>query len=439
MTPAFRVLLVGQTDAKENGIYNPQAGPWTRTVDADLASEVGGAVVDVARGNRWQGTTWQTTFRSFADSFAATNQWWYQLLNSSNGLIPTVDYCTTPANGNINLATGGLLTIDGRVTVAGDRVLVTNQTLPAENGIYIASAGAWVRSSEARTAVALAGAMVTIAKGVTLSGTQWATAFFGTATIDTTPMIWGQIMRSDRAPLGTGTAALPTLYFASDTNTGIFTDPAVPDMIGFSTNGTENMRLVGNVSYKGVASWPIPGMSANTFLGGALVGCNQAHWRFSADALGPSIQLGKTRGTFAAPIINNSNDTLGGIIFYGYDGATFNIAGRLNGQADGAPVASSGNSPGRLAFLTTTAAGVETERMRVTSGGDVGIGKTPSVGVMLDVAGPVRMGSYTLATIPAATLGAGLMAYVTNATPGAVLAVSNGTLWKLAGTQTTLA
>lgn len=47
---------------------------------------------------------------------------------------------------NIDLATGGLLTIDG-VTVADlDRVLVMAQTLPAENGVYLASATAWVRA-----------------------------------------------------------------------------------------------------------------------------------------------------------------------------------------------------------------------------------------------------------------------------------------------------
>lgn len=42
----------------------------------------------------------------------------------------------------------GLLTIDGVVTVAGDRVLLKNQSTGAENGIYIVAAGAWTRSTD---------------------------------------------------------------------------------------------------------------------------------------------------------------------------------------------------------------------------------------------------------------------------------------------------
>lgn len=50
---------------------------------------------------------------------------------------------------NIDLATGGLLLIDGYQTVEGDRVLVKSQTDASENGIYVASSGAWVRSADA--------------------------------------------------------------------------------------------------------------------------------------------------------------------------------------------------------------------------------------------------------------------------------------------------
>lgn len=50
---------------------------------------------------------------------------------------------------NIDLATGGLLVVDGYQTLEGDRVLVKDQTNPVENGIYTASAGAWVRTADA--------------------------------------------------------------------------------------------------------------------------------------------------------------------------------------------------------------------------------------------------------------------------------------------------
>ena len=50
---------------------------------------------------------------------------------------------------NINLAVGGLLTVDGVPLAAGDRVLVKNQAIPSENGVYVATAGAWLRAADA--------------------------------------------------------------------------------------------------------------------------------------------------------------------------------------------------------------------------------------------------------------------------------------------------
>ena len=46
-----RALLIGQTDASENGIYTVNAGAWTRTEDADESSELpAGASVKVLNG-----------------------------------------------------------------------------------------------------------------------------------------------------------------------------------------------------------------------------------------------------------------------------------------------------------------------------------------------------------------------------------------------------
>src|SRR5215471_2913619 len=50
---------------------------------------------------------------------------------------------------NINLTTGGLLTIDGVVLAAGDRVLVKDQTDATANGLYNAATGPWTRTIDA--------------------------------------------------------------------------------------------------------------------------------------------------------------------------------------------------------------------------------------------------------------------------------------------------
>lgn len=47
---------------------------------------------------------------------------------------------------NIDLATGGLLTVDSIALSEGDLVLVDSQTNATENGIYVASSSAWVRA-----------------------------------------------------------------------------------------------------------------------------------------------------------------------------------------------------------------------------------------------------------------------------------------------------
>ena len=47
-----------------------------------------------------------------------------------------------------NTALAGLLTIDGVTLVAGDRVLVKDQTTAAENGIYVANAATWNRAPD---------------------------------------------------------------------------------------------------------------------------------------------------------------------------------------------------------------------------------------------------------------------------------------------------
>ena len=45
----------------------------------------------------------------------------------------------------------GAMTIDGVALVAGDRVLVKDQTTPSVNGVYVVAAGAWARSDDLST------------------------------------------------------------------------------------------------------------------------------------------------------------------------------------------------------------------------------------------------------------------------------------------------
>jgi lysophospholipase L1-like esterase len=97
-----------------------------------------------------------------------------------------------------------------------------------------------------------------------------------------------------------------------------------------------------------------------------------------------------------------------------------NNAGATNGLIIGAQP----NVP--IVFGTNNA-----ERARIDGSGNCGIG-TSSPAVLLDVNGPVRVSSYTVAAVPPANAAPGQLIYVSDEAGGAVLAFSDGTDWRRA-------
>lgn len=78
--------------------------------------------------------------------------------------------CATTAN----IALSGLLTVDGITVVAGDRVLVKNQTTASANGLYIASASAWARAADCNAAAEVTSGLFAFVEAGTVNGsTGW--------------------------------------------------------------------------------------------------------------------------------------------------------------------------------------------------------------------------------------------------------------------------
>lgn len=96
--------------------------------------------------------------------------------------------CAT--TGNITLS--GLQAIDGYTTLAGDRVLVKNQTTPSQNGPYIASAGAWTRSADGNTWAELVGAYLFVVNGTINGNTAWVCTVGAGGTLGTTSVTFAQ-------------------------------------------------------------------------------------------------------------------------------------------------------------------------------------------------------------------------------------------------------
>jgi len=110
--------------------------------------------------------------------------------------------CQVASTGNLTLS--GLQTIDGYTTLVGDRVLVKNQTMQAQNGIYVAASGAWARSSDANTWNSLISAFTFIQNGSTQANSGWVCTISTGGTLGTTPVTWSQLASAASYFAGTG-------------------------------------------------------------------------------------------------------------------------------------------------------------------------------------------------------------------------------------------
>lgn len=115
---------------------------------------------------------WDTTYAS-------------QISTPSVSTVPSVRVVSTV---DIGIPIG-LLTVDGVSLSVGDRVLFAAQAVPAQNGTWIASNGAWSRSADALAT----GTVVAIQEGAARINSQWIVTTTGPITIGTSPIAFSQI------------------------------------------------------------------------------------------------------------------------------------------------------------------------------------------------------------------------------------------------------
>lgn len=94
-------------------------------------------------------------------------------IDRSEGLVGNTAIkapCRLASTSNVTTL-NGLLTIDGTVTAAGDRVLLTAQTSGVDNGIYVADTGDWERADDCDGTLDLVfGSLVKVNSGSANSG-----------------------------------------------------------------------------------------------------------------------------------------------------------------------------------------------------------------------------------------------------------------------------
>jgi len=117
-----------------------------------------------------------------------------------------------------NITLSGTQTVDGVALVAGNTILVKNQTDNTKNGIYQVNAGAWTYATGSTTWSQYVSAVVFIEYG-TQNGTAWYCTALPGGTLGTTAMTWSNFTVSSSYSAGTGLTLAAGVF--SITNTGV--------------------------------------------------------------------------------------------------------------------------------------------------------------------------------------------------------------------------
>jgi hypothetical protein len=172
------------------------------------------------------------------------------------------------------------------------------------------------------------------------------------------------------------------------------TDSATPDLVFSNASGTERMRIdsAGNVGI-GTSSPTQPLSiynSTNTTGTINVIGDGNSssitNTRYSNDTSPPQFAMQKAAGTFASPTVVTNGWQAGQWTARAFAGTNFRTLTNIISFVD--TVVSDTNISGILAFNTNGGGTGTTERMRITSAGNVGIG-TSSPTQMLTVNGAV--------------------------------------------------
>jgi phage-related tail fiber protein len=104
-----------------------------------------------------------------------------------------------------NITLSAPQTIDGVSVIAGDRVLVKDQSTALANGIYVVAAGAWTRATDADSSAKIpAGIFTFVEEGTANADTGWVLTTNNPITLGTTPLAFTQFSGAGQITAGGG-------------------------------------------------------------------------------------------------------------------------------------------------------------------------------------------------------------------------------------------
>lgn len=113
--------------------------------------------------------------------------------NYVDGIASGIDHkASVRAATTANITLSAPQTVDGVAVIAGDRVLVKNQSTPAQNGIYLVAAGAWVRTNDMDVWAEVPSAFTFVEEGTGQKDTSWVSTADQGGTLNTTAITWTQ-------------------------------------------------------------------------------------------------------------------------------------------------------------------------------------------------------------------------------------------------------
>ena len=239
----------------------------------------------------------------------------------------------------VNITLSGLQTIDTYTTVAGDRVLVKNQSTSSQNGIYIVSTTAWTRSTDMDVWSEVPGAYTVILNGGQ-ANTGWVCTATASGTIGVTAMPWVQFSGTSTYFAGTGLTLASNTF--SITNTGVTA----------ASVGSASKTLTATVNAQGQLT--------------ALADTNIAISNSQVSGLGTMSTQNANAVAITGGTINGA--VIGGTSAAAVTGTTVTATSQFSGPGTGLTGTASGLSIGGSAASATTAGSV-TNSLTINSGG----------------------------------------------------------------------
>lgn len=119
-------------------------------------------------------------------------------ISNLNSLFDSKGSARVASTANVIVTAPATSIFDGITLVSGEIILLKNQTLPAENGIYVfnGSASALTRVTQMDIWAEVPGALVAIEEGTTNADTIWLCTSNASGTLGTTAITWQQIITS---------------------------------------------------------------------------------------------------------------------------------------------------------------------------------------------------------------------------------------------------